>query len=215
MLGFSKLLQLDENINTKQKKYVDYINKSGKRLLTILSDILEISSIEAGQIKNEYQLFKIEEVINDISVLFENALINKNIKFSYNLNGIKEIFSDPARIRQILFNLVGNALKFTSKGKIKINIDQNENDILFEVQDSGIGIEDENKKIIFDMFKQVESAFQRQYQGAGLGLAICKKLVEALGGKIWVRSKVDKGSSFYFTIPLLKQESQLDKKRKI
>ncbi len=208
MLGFSEVLLKNKDLTEKQNKYVEFIHRAGKRLLAVISDLLEISSIEAGKIKIEYREFDIEKVIADIAILFNEKMNSKNIKLFYNLNGINRIYSDPARLRQILFNIVGNAIKFTEKGDVIIELKKYNNNYIFEIIDKGIGIGKENLNKIFDMFKQVESAYKRYYGGVGLGLAICKKLVEALNGEIWVESEPGKGSKFGFSLPIPQHENK-------
>ncbi len=201
MLGFSDLLSKDASLTKKQKAHVEFINKSGKRLLNVLSDLLEISVIEAGKVIVEISEFDIELVIDDIYILLTEKFKESNIEFIKDISVEKQIRSDQSRIRQILFNLIGNAVKFTEIGSVKVRVRDDEKNYIFTVEDTGIGIDDEQIKFIFDMFKQVEGAFNRKYQGTGLGLAICKRLVEALNGNIWVRSNLNHGSRFYFTIP--------------
>ena len=201
MIGFSQLLSNEATLSPKQSRYAGLITKSGERLLKVLNDLLEISVIEAGKITTEYSEFDLDEMISDIYFLLKNNFDEKKIDFSYCLNGISIIKSDQSRLRQILFNIIGNAVKFTENGYVSLDVNDNEDSYVFSIKDSGIGIDDENKELIFDMFKQAENVYNRKYEGTGLGLAICKKLLEAIDGKIWVESKKDEGSNFYFTVP--------------
>lgn len=203
MLGFSEILAADDTLTEKQKHYSESIFRSGKRLLAVLSDLLEISVIEAGKIKIEHLDFMVLDVVNDVYILLKEEIDKKNIQFSYNLNGVNTIRSDPSRIRQILLNLIGNAVKFTDEGSISVEVSRKKNVYEFSVTDTGIGINEDSIAVIFDMFRQVENPNRRKYQGTGLGLAICKRLVEAIGGEIHVQSIFGKGSTFTFTIPAI------------
>jgi signal transduction histidine kinase len=207
ILGFSYLLLSDKTLDDNQRKKSDYINKSGKRLLNVVNDLLTISMIEAGKIVLNYDKFNLAEVIEDIRLLFEDGLTSKKLDFISDIGNIKDVYSDQSRIRQILLNLIGNALKFTEKGSIRVEVREDKAFYYFQVMDTGIGIKFEDTDKIFEMFKQVEDAFQRKYQGAGLGLAICKKLIEALGGTIRVKSSLNEYTVFYFQIPKVENKS--------
>ncbi len=215
MLGFSEILLKNPDLNPKHKKYVDFIHRAGNRLLSVISDLLEISSIEAGKLKINYQAIKVKEIVEDIRILLDEKVKSQGIEFNYNLNGVDEIVTDPARLRQILFNLIGNAIKFTEKGEVRLEVWKKKDNYIFEVIDTGIGIEKADLEKIFDMFKQVEGAYKRYYGGVGLGLAICKKLVQALNGQIWVESVFGKGSKFIFSIPVtsLQKQSEMQSKK--
>jgi CheY-like chemotaxis protein len=216
MLGFSELLLMEKSLNDKQSEYANYIFSAGKRLLHILSDLLEISVIEAGKINIQFFDLNIQKVIQDVYVLLEDKFKKKNVDFEIDVQCKKEITSDPPRLRQILFNLVGNAIKFTEEGKVKVTVEKQKDKYLFSVKDTGIGINEKDQDIIFDMFRQVEASSIRKYGGTGLGLAICKKLIEALNGQIWLESTPGRGSTFYFSIPINQsaRKQNLDEQRK-
>ncbi len=214
MLGYSQLLTFDESLNETQKRYANVIYNSGDRLVSLLSDLLEMSIIEAGNVKIKMQIFNIRTMIDDIYILLKDSFEYKNLDFIVNIKTPEEIYSDSMRIRQILFNLIGNAVKFTKQGMIKVSVKKDSKNYIFKIKDTGIGIKDKDKNQIFDMFKQVEDHKKREYGGTGLGLAICKKLVEILKGKIWVKSTQGKGSKFYFSIPIQEVPKKIKKQAK-
>ncbi len=204
IIGFSDLLGSSKLTQEKRQLYIKIIQNSSEQLLTIINDIIDISKIEAGQIKIEKTLFNINQLVSELVIISEEQI--KNADKNYPIKIIKElknpnIYSDPYKLRQIIQNIINNAVKFTTEGSIEIKISQkSENQILFEVKDTGIGISNENHKLIFSQFRQVEEGAARKYGGTGLGLAICNALVKLLGGDIWVESEKNKGSIFYFTI---------------
>ncbi len=206
MLGFSQLLLMEHDLNLKQKQFARRIYRAGNRLLDVLSDLLEISVLEAGGVSIEYAAFNINAMVDDIYVLLEDQIAEKNINFITELNGISKVKSAPSRIRQLLFNLIGNAVKFTYNGDIMVRLNEANDKYLFEVIDTGIGIEEKNFHVIFEMFQQGEHVHNRNFGGTGLGLAICKKLVAALDGEIGLESEPGKGSRFYFFLPIVDME---------
>jgi len=203
ILGFSELLdsQIDD---PGQRKYLESIKSSGKVLLDLTNDILDLSKIEAGKIEFKPRPVNPEAIFNDIGRVFSAKMKEKGLKFLIDVDRKlpKALQLDEVRIRQILFNLMGNAVKFTEKGYIKLTAKgifhehKSKFDLIFSVKDTGIGISAENKKIIFDAFRQSKGQRDEKYGGTGLGLAITKKLVEAMRGKITVDSIVGKGSTF-------------------
>jgi len=220
IIGFSDLLS-KSNVNVSQRnEYLNYISSCGKDLLHLIDDIIDIAKIEADQIKIVKTNCPVNKIITEIQVTFEQEIKRKG-KTLIELKNNKTIadpaltiFSDPFRFRQILMNLLNNALKFTDNGFIEygytvINrktINAQDNNQLkrylqFYVKDSGIGMPADKLKLIFERFGQVEDSYSRNLTGTGLGLAISKKLVELLGGEIWVESVQNEGSTFYFTLP--------------
>ncbi len=209
IFGFLSLLK-ETPLNNEQKDYVVEINKSSEILLNILNDILDFSKIEAGKLSMENYSFQLEEIFNDIFNLAESNKKAKEIKIikTYDSKIPKYILGDGSRLRQVLMNLVNNSIKFTDHGKIIIcakikrgKNKENEVNILFKVSDNGIGISEENQKKIFEEFTQADASTTRKYGGTGLGLTICKQIVDLMGGKLQIKSKMGKGSTFYFTIP--------------
>ncbi|MBF0119592.1 MAG: response regulator [Desulfobacterales bacterium] len=200
-------LTLKTDLNPKQNNFLKKIQFSAHSLLKIINDILDFSKIESGKLEIEHIDFKLNEVINNISELFSQIVSEKGIKLNFSIYDDMPIYlkGDPMRLGQILINLVNNAIKFTKKGEIFINVNIFEKNsdrikLLFLVKDSGIGMTKEQISKLFSPFTQADSSTTRKYGGTGLGLAISKKLVEMMNGEIWVESEIEKGSSFYFTI---------------
>lgn len=204
IIGFSELLTDPDFDQNQRTDFAQMINENGNSLLAILSDIMDISKIEAGQVQINYTSISPYELINEIKREFSFKANLKGIELITSLNNLNEetsICSDEKKIRQVLINLVGNAMKFTSKGSIEIGLSGSDQSVEFFVRDTGIGIPEKYHNQLFKRFSQVESFNTRKYGGNGLGLAISKSLVELLGGKIWMESQEGKGSVFYFKIP--------------
>ena len=216
VIGISKLLQKSE-LNKDQRELMNIIANSGENLLLIINDILDFSKIESGQIQFESINFELEEMVKNIYQLMKFKADEKGIGFKYSI--AKEIPSqlcgDPLRINQILMNLVNNAIKFTNKGQVELIIEQVDNHdqtprLLFRVIDTGIGISEEGKSLLFKEFHQTESSITRRYGGTGLGLAISKNLVSLMHGEINVKSEIGKGSEFWFRLPLKEASIQVE-----
>ncbi|MCF6292681.1 MAG: ATP-binding protein [Robiginitomaculum sp.] len=210
VMGMSSALGATD-LHPDQKSMVGTIQKSGQVLLTILNDVLDLSKIEAGEFKLAEEAFVVSDVILPIHDLFKTIADEKNLELELNCDISKEcrFESDPARIRQIISNLLSNALKFTKEGKVSINISEEvgsdgQHFLLFNIIDTGIGISLEAQKTIFDKFTQVDSSLSRKYDGTGLGLAICHQLAERMDGEIDIRSEEGKGSSFRFFVPVVR-----------
>lgn len=204
IIGFSELMT-DEYFDIDQQlHFARMINTSGNQLLSIISDIMDFSKIETGQIVVQKSRISVNRIIRDILREFSYRVIDKGIELRPDpANPVEEIFieSDEVKIRQILNNLVGNAIKFTNEGYVEIGISASDDTIYFHVKDTGIGIPSEFHDSIFERFRQIEPALNRKYGGNGLGLAISKSLVEMLGGKIWIESQTEQGSTFFFSLP--------------
>jgi len=210
VMGMSSALDATD-LHPDQKSMVGTIQKSGQVLLTILNDVLDLSKIEAGEFKLAKEAFCIHDVATPIHDLFKAIADEKSLTLELNCEIPKDcrFESDPARIRQIVSNLVSNALKFTKKGKVSINICEEVNSdgehfLLFDISDTGIGISPDAQKTIFDKFTQVDSSLSRKYDGTGLGLAICHQLTERMNGEIDLKSEEGKGSSFQFFVPVVR-----------
>ncbi|WP_282014405.1 ABC transporter substrate binding protein [Marinifilum flexuosum] len=209
ILGFTELLSGDNVAATKRKKFISIIQKNTNGLLRLISDILDISKIETNQLKIVLDRCNISKLFNSVKDDYETL---KEHKDNYNLNfiistpednQIIEVTTDSVRLQQVFTNLIENSIKFTQTGEIEIGYAVKGKFIEFFVRDTGIGIPEEKQAIIFDRFRQAElDANTRQYGGTGLGLAISKSLIEMLGGQIWMKSKPQEGTIFYFTIPL-------------
>lgn len=205
IIGFSELLN-DPYFDDEQKnEFTKIIVNSGNNLMFIISDIMDLSMIESKQMKIRKEQFSVQKLLVDLENEFKPKAKEHGIllQISMPLDSEKLLIEcDLYRIKQIFNNLLGNAIKFTHKGIIEIGYLLQDNIVQFHVTDSGIGISPEYHIAIFDRFRQVDLTKTRKFGGNGLGLAISKNLVELLGGKIWVESEVEKGSTFYFNIPL-------------
>jgi hypothetical protein len=204
ILGFSDLLTESDIDPTMRSEFAELINSSGNNLLAIINDVLDISKIEAGQIVLVEMPVNAQKLIAEIQKEYSYKANAKNIELrlatNIHLDSII-LTSDEMRIKQVLINFVGNALKFTEKGYIEIGVKLINQTIQFHVKDTGIGIAKEFHEKVFDRFRQLEASPSRKYGGNGLGLAITKNLGQLLGGKIWLESVPNKGSIFYFALP--------------
>jgi signal transduction histidine kinase/CheY-like chemotaxis protein len=214
VIGMTQLL-LDTKLDITQQTYVKTIHSSGEALLNLINDILDFSKIEAGKLELDMIDFNLEQLIDSFALSFVMPVSKKDIEFAYSISPKIpcSLFGDPHRLRQVLNNLVSNAIKFTEKGEVILQInllgESNHDAILrFSVKDTGIGIPNERNDLLFKQFSQVDSSTTRKYGGTGLGLAISKQLVEMMGGQISVESEEGKGSEFWFSIRLLKQNTQ-------
>lgn len=212
VIGLSKLLS-KTGLTDDQKELIDIITYSGENLLQIINDILDFSKIESGQIQFESIDFEIKTIVKNLYQLLKFKAEEKGIEFSFTIDGNVPpiLVGDPLRISQVLINLANNAIKFTEKGSVNINIEFVDRSnqavrILFRVTDTGIGISDEGKYLLFKEFSQTESSISRKYGGTGLGLAISKNLVNLMNGEIGVESELNKGSEFWFRLPLKESE---------
>ncbi|MFT3781871.1 MAG: response regulator [Nibricoccus sp.] len=208
VIGMTGLL-LDTPLNEEQREYAETVRNSGEALLTIINDILDFSKIEAGKLELENTTFKLRTAVEDVIELLGGAAGRKHLELAYWIENDlpSEVVGDPGRFRQILINLIGNAIKFTERGEVVIHVSQLVStatavSIRVEVRDTGIGMTPESCARLFQSFTQVDSSTTRRYGGTGLGLAISKQLVELMGGKIGVESTPGKGSTFWFIVNL-------------
>ncbi|MCW9005102.1 MAG: ATP-binding protein [Gammaproteobacteria bacterium] len=216
VIGFTDLLSKTK-INDQQKDYIRTIENSARNLLTIIDDILDFSKIESGKLRIEDISFDITEVMNDIATMFTPLAYNKNIEIiSHPLSDKipSLLIGDPTRLRQIIVNLVSNAIKFTENGLVSIRTkilektDDNIN-ILFTIKDTGIGLNEESKQQLFKAFTQADNSISRRFGGTGLGLVICKNLIELMRGDIGFDSDTSTGSRFWFSIKFTTPEIQI------
>lgn len=208
ILGFCELLDRSAVPAERCAKYIDIIKNSGQQLLRIIDDILDISLIESHQLKINKISFPLNKKINEI---YEFYNFSKTVTGKENIllscvkslpDGQDTIFTDPYRLQQIINNLLRNAFKFTYDGKVEFGYEAVNNEYLFFVSDTGIGVDKDKQKIIFEQFRQGDETLKRNFGGTGLGLAISKGIVEQLGGRIWLDTPCPEGSRFCFTIPL-------------
>ncbi|MCK5163591.1 MAG: response regulator [Desulfobacula sp.] len=212
ILGMLQILS-ETRLSQEQQSYVESTSQSANALLTLINDILDFSKIEAGKLAIEVIDFNIKNMMDAVINTLASKAFEKRLELFYLIekNVPDNLSGDPARIRQILINLIGNAIKFTNQGKIfvkiKLNKELNKNYILlFEVQDTGIGIPHETTDKLFHLFTQADTSTTRKFGGTGLGLAISKQLAQLMGGEIGVTSELDKGSIFWFTVKLKQQD---------
>ncbi|WP_216649452.1 ATP-binding protein [Vibrio aquimaris] len=210
IIGIAALME-DLDLNQSQMKYLKMIQQSSEDMLTIINDILDISKIEAGRIELETILFDIHQLIEDIHRVNEVKANNKHLQMMVDVepNVPQTLLGDPIHVKQILNNLVSNAIKFTQVGFVRINVSYPPSGLKIAVSDTGIGIEADKLDVIFDKFHQADGSTTRQYGGTGLGLAISKELTELMGGNIQVSSEVGLGSRFSVELPLPSQSSSL------
>ncbi|HUW06627.1 MAG TPA: PAS domain S-box protein, partial [Williamwhitmania sp.] len=211
MLGFADLLRRPNLAEEKRRLYIDIINANGNQLLAIINDIIDISKIEAGQVVAEMRPANITKLYLEIQHQFTTLAKARDLEFTAHYPDIGEVVTntDATKLRQILFNLLNNALKFTPTGRVETGFSAIDGNLLFYVKDTGIGIREELHATVFERFRQVENSISMQQGGTGLGLSISKSLVELLGGTIWLESEPGKGSTFFFTIPYLATEEKL------
>ncbi len=201
MLGFSEIINNDNTLSNEIRNIGSVIKRSSKKLLEILSEIIELSMIEAGKVQNNKETFYAKDIINDIYSFISDLLDSKKINFRVENFANFKIFSDKHKLRQIFYNVINNAIKYTDEGNVILKNISNMNEYVFQIIDSGIGINKDKESIIFEMFRQAEDVFRRKYGGVGLGLTISKKLVESLGGKIWFNNNDAQGCTFNLSIP--------------
>jgi signal transduction histidine kinase/ActR/RegA family two-component response regulator len=212
ILGFAQLLEMD-NLPEHQKTPVHQINNAGKHLLELINQVLDIAKIEAGKLEIEVLSIDLASLLNDTFAISQERISNKGLSFNLNIDNTLPhyVMGDPTRLRQVLINLIGNAIKFTDTGSITLNAMPLPNQMVrFEVIDTGIGMGEQAQSRLFKAFAQADDSITRKYGGTGLGLMLCKEIVEALGGQISVVSEVGKGSCFWFELPLPPAESQSD-----
>ena len=217
VIGMTGLL-LDTNLTDEQREYAEIVRKSGENLLTLINDILDFSKIEAGKLDLEILDFDLRVTLEDTAELLALRASDAGLELICQIDPAVPSYlkGDPGRIRQVIINLAGNAIKFTHQGEVAISakLDSEEDGfatIRFDIHDTGIGIPAERLGAVFTPFTQVDSSTTRKYGGTGLGLAICKQLVELMDGEIGVTSEEGKGSTFWFTARFEKQTSELSK----
>jgi two-component system, sensor histidine kinase and response regulator len=209
IIGMSELM-LDTSLSSEQSETLRVIESSSEALLGLINEILDFSKIEVGQMEIEEEPFSLKELVEGVADSLSVRAFEKGLELIcyINHNVPDRLIGDMSRIRQVLVNLVINAIKFTDKGEVFIKlenirpVDGDDVELQFKVADTGIGIPEEHRDLIFEKFSQVDNSTTRTYGGAGLGLSISKSLVEMMGGKIWFESELGKGSTFYFTLPL-------------
>ena len=205
IIGMTSLL-LDTSLATDQQDFVESIRQGSESLLNIINNILDFSKVESGQLVLEKSPFNIRDCVSDVCHFLRVTADEKSLSLRSHINTDVpiSIIGDVTRLRQVLMNLIDNAIKFTNDGYVRIAVTaqpvDNDYNLQFSIQDTGIGISADQQQSLFKPFRQLDSAINRKYEGTGLGLAICQQLVQIMGGRIWVESKVSQGSTFHFTV---------------
>ncbi|MEM5792523.1 MAG: HAMP domain-containing sensor histidine kinase [Candidatus Aenigmatarchaeota archaeon] len=202
--GFTQLLNNDELIKDKEKrsKYLKIIENEVDRLSLLVTDLLDLTRIDLGTIKLIIEDTNVSEILDRVEKEMQQLAKEKNLQLSYECKKEIKLKTDKEKLYEILINLVSNAIKYTEKGFVKIVAEKEGKLIKFSVIDTGIGIDKKYRKKIFERFFQIDPTYTRENKGYGLGLSVCKELVNKMGGKIWFDSEVGKGTTFYFTLPI-------------
>ncbi|MBN1381712.1 MAG: transporter substrate-binding domain-containing protein [Deltaproteobacteria bacterium] len=210
IIGFTGLILRERAgpLNDEQKKQLKMVQNSSRHLLALINDILDISKIEAGQLQLVYDNIDLCQMIDKVVQSTQPLADDKGLELGVDISpDVGTMVGDARRTEQILLNLLSNAIKFTETGSVRIICESDESRVAFKVADTGIGIKDDDIKTIFDSFRQVDSAISRKYEGTGLGLTISRKLVELMGGNVWVTSVWGAGSTFGFCLPKERTET--------
>jgi signal transduction histidine kinase len=216
VMGMAELL-LDTDLTPEQRDCAETVLRSSEELLTVINDILDFSKIEAGKLQVEARPFDLRMIVEETYGLLESRVQDRDLQLllEYPHSAPRRFIGDATRIRQVLLNLVGNAIKFTPAGQIVTRVEFADAEgglttLHLSVQDTGEGIPEEKIGLLFQHFSQVDSSLTRRHSGTGLGLAISKQLVELMGGSIGVRSRVGGGSTFWFRLPLAVEETLVE-----
>lgn len=213
VMGMTNLV-LDTELNKVQKDYLSKVKKASDNLLHIINDILDLSKIEAGKMELEEIDFSITELVDQVKSTLQHKAEAKGLEILTSVNVTNNVvIGDPIRLNQVLINLAGNAIKFTEKGSVSIEVSESANKLYFEIIDTGIGIPKEKINAVFENFGQANTSDTRKYGGTGLGLSISQQLVDLMGGRIQIESEVDRGSNFYFTLDLKEGNRERYEKR--
>ncbi|MFV8248150.1 ATP-binding protein [Bdellovibrio bacteriovorus] len=209
IMGMAELLK-ETKLDADQKYYVTIFCKAGEVLMSLINDILDLSKIEAGEVSIENIPFEMTKLIADVEDMMKPRALEKGLSCMCEIApGVSpHLMGDPTKLRQVLINLIGNSIKFTHKGQVRLVIGKNpskKDTLLISVTDTGIGIPEDRQHMIFQKFSQADNSVTRKYGGTGLGLAISKSLVELMGGQIWFKSRPGTGTTFFFTIPYREQ----------
>jgi len=209
IIGFTGIILqgIPGELNEEQKKQLSMVYDSAKHLLGLINDILDLSRIESAKMEISTERFKIEDVVSEVAQSLSPMISQKGLRLITEVpDETPEIYSDRKKVFQILLNLVNNAVKFTPAGEVRIESKFDNDNLEVSVADTGVGIKKKDIKLLFEAFRQIDGTVQRRYQGAGLGLYLCQKLVTLLGGNIWAESEYGRGSKFTFTLPLRYEE---------
>jgi signal transduction histidine kinase len=206
IIGFADVLLegLDGELNERMEEDVRLIRESGRHLRELIGDILDMSKIESGRMDLRYEDIDLRQMAQDVLAANQPLAQAKNLDLYLDVDdSVLTVPADRTRIRQVLINIMGNAIKFTEKGSISLSIHDKDSHVLVAIRDTGIGIKEENIGIVFEQFRQIDGGLNRAAGGTGLGMPITKKLVEIHGGDIWIESVYGQGSTFFFTLPYI------------
>jgi len=208
VLGMAELV-LNTELTQEQREYLETLKSSGDSLLGIINDILDFSKVESGKLDLDSVEFSLQDLMSDAMKTLAFRAHEKGLELAYDIDAKipDQVVGDPGRLRQVLVNLIGNAVKFTLQGEIYVHVEliarvDRQIDVHFSVRDTGIGIAPEKQNLVFEAFAQADGSTTRHYGGTGLGLAICSRLAGLMGGRIWLESELNKGSTFHFTVTL-------------
>jgi signal transduction histidine kinase len=205
IIGFAEVLgdRMFGELNDKQTEYVEVIMESGRHLLSLINDILDLSKVEAGRMELELTAVDLRRLIDDALILVRERAGRRTIALAQVVDrDVGAVSADERKVKQVLLNLLSNAIKFTPEGgRVDVRATRRDAEVEVAVRDTGVGIAPEEREMVFEEFRQVGSSAAKQ-EGTGLGLTLCRKFIELHGGRIWVESKVGEGSTFTFTLPL-------------
>jgi len=205
ILGYTELI-LDKiygDVSEKIQEVLERLEKNGRHLLGLINDVLDLSKIEAGQLSLSLNDYSMQEIVQTVVTAVESLAAEKNLALEVSVSpDLTAGMGDEQRIAQVLLNLVGNAIKFTEEGKVRVEAAASNDTFLISVSDTGLGLSEADQKMIFEEFHQADSSSTRKKGGTGLGLSIAKRIIEMHGGRIWVESRPGKGSTFRFTLPV-------------
>ena len=205
IIGFTGIIlnELAGPLNLEQKKQLKMVKGSSHHLLNLINDVLDISKIEAGEVEITKEAFSMPQIVDQVVESLRPLAEQKGLSLFAKIDAdVDRVVSDERRVRQILINLANNAIKFTEKGGVRIACHRRDGAIEVRLTDTGIGIREEDMGKLFEPFRQLDTGTARKYEGTGLGLSVCKRILELLGGRIWVESRFGEGSTFAFTLPV-------------
>ena len=211
IMGFNDLLQSSQAANSKAMEVLQLTQQSGEHLLTVINDVLDYSQFQSGKLGIHPEPFELRKTVAHAMDLFDNRIKSMRLVFQSQIDeGLPAwVLADRHRLMQVLVNLLGNAIKFTQQGHVMLRVKQSDQSLVFEVEDTGIGISEDQQAKVFERFSQATVQTQAVYGGNGLGLAISKRLVELMGGEIGVKSQLGHGSVFWFTVPLVPAQAKV------
>jgi signal transduction histidine kinase len=213
IIGFADVLLegIDGPLNERMSEDVTLIRDSGRHLRELIGEMLDMSKIEAGVMELRYEEINVPSMAREIVASAKSLAMNKDLEIRFEIDpNLETIEADRTRLTQILLNLISNAIKFTEQGTISLMLKEQDEELLAGVQDTGIGIANEDIPIIFEQFRQIDGSLSRKVGGTGLGVPISKRLVELHGGQMWLESELGAGSTFWFTMPKKRPEDSAD-----